>query len=124
MDDRAAIEAAIAAFVRGYASGDLEGVLAYYDADLIKLRQGAASESKEDVSRRVEEVFREHDTRVDVVNDEVAVSGNMAYTRGSYRVTLRPRAGGEIITVDRRYLEIWRKRDGRWVVFRTMDNTA
>ena len=39
------------------------------------------------------------------------------------KITLTPKADGEPQTIERRYLEIWRKEDGRWRVARTMDNT-
>ena len=44
--------------------------------------------------------------------------------RGTFRVTLTPKAGGEAQTIDRRYLELWRKENGRRLVVRTMDNVG
>ncbi|HSB09993.1 MAG TPA: DUF4440 domain-containing protein [Blastocatellia bacterium] len=122
MSDQKAIESAIAEFVKAYNAGDIDGVLAYYADDLIKIRNGAAAETKSDTARRVAAVFEKFRSRVDVVNDEVRTSGDIAYTRGSFRVTLTPKTGGDSQVIERRYLEIWRKENGRWVVARTMDN--
>ena len=64
-----------------------------------------------------------YEGHLDVHNDEVEVSGDMAFTRGTLSIRLVPRDGsGAVQTLDRRYLEIWRKRSGRWLVVRTMDN--
>jgi ketosteroid isomerase-like protein len=124
MTERDEIEAAINAFIAAYNSGDLNGVLDSYDDSLIKLRQGATPETKSEVARRLARVFETFRTRVEVLNQEIEVGGDLAFSRGRFRVTLTPRAGGARRELQRRYLEIWRRRGGRWRVARTMDNTA
>ena len=118
------IKRAIEEFIKAYNSGDIDAVLACYGDDLVKLRQGAPAETMPEVARRVAEVFNKSHSRVDVSNDEILVAGELAFTRGSFRVTLTPKAGGETQTIDRRYLEVWRKENGRWLVVRTMDNVG
>jgi ketosteroid isomerase-like protein len=118
------IKRAIDEFVNAYNSGDIDAVLACYGDDLVKLRQGAPPETKPEVARRVAEVFKNFHSRVDVKNEEILVAGELAFTRGSFRVTLTPKAGGESQTINRRYLELWRKENGRWLVVRTMDNVG
>jgi ketosteroid isomerase-like protein len=118
------IKRAIDEFIIAYNSGDIRAVLSCYADDLVKLRQGAPPETKPEVARRVVEVFDKFHTRVDVSNDEILVAGELAFTRGNFRVTLTPKAGGEAQTIDRRYLELWRKENGRWLVVRTMDNVG
>lgn len=122
MSEPQAIAATISEFVNAYNAGDLDRVLAYYGDDLVKVRQGARPETKSETARRLAEVFAQFHSRVEVVTDEIHASGEMAFTRGSFRVTLTPKAGGEAQIIERRYLEIWRKEGGRWLVVRTMDN--
>ncbi len=122
--DREAILAAVESFAVAYNSGDLDTLLAYYDEELIKIRQGAALEGKPEVARRVREAFARFETSVEVRNAEVEVAGDLAFTRGVYHVTLTSRADGQSQTHTRRYLEIWRKRGGVWRVARTMDNAG
>jgi len=124
MSEHEAILAAIQAFVVAYNSGNMTELLARYDDDLVKMRQGADPESKQETARRLREVFDRFNTHVEVSNTEVVVSGDIAFTRGSFRVTLTPRDGGERQLISRRYLEIWRKRVGAWKVARTMDNVG
>ena len=123
MNDKKAIESSITEFISAYNAGDLEKVLAYYAEDLIKVRNGAPPETKQETAPRIAAVFEKFRTRVDVVNEEIQTSGELAFVRGRFRVTLTPKAGGDQQTIDRRFLEIWRKVNGRWVVARTMDNT-
>jgi uncharacterized protein (TIGR02246 family) len=123
MSDREAILQAIQSFAASYNSGDLAGLLSYYADDLVKLRQGAPADSKVETERRLKDVFARFATRVDVENLETEVAGEMAFTRGTFVVTLAPRDGGETQRIGRRYLEVWRKREGRWCVARTMDNS-
>jgi ketosteroid isomerase-like protein len=122
MTSEAEITTAIAEFVKAYNSGDIQAMLACYGDDLVKLRQGALPETKPEVAQRVAEVFTQYHSRVGVNIDEVVAAGEFAFTRGSFRVTLAPKAGGETQTIDRRYLEIWRREHNRWLVVRTMDN--
>jgi uncharacterized protein (TIGR02246 family) len=124
MSGRDEVQAAIDGFIAAYNSGDLNGVLDSYDDSLIKLRQGATPETKSEVARRLARLFESFRTRVEVLNQEIEVSGDLAFARGRFRVTLTPRAGGARRELQRRYLEIWRNRAGRWRVARTMDNTA
>jgi len=120
--DRDQIAAAIDAFIVAYNAGDVAGIVAYYGDDLIKDRQGSAAETKEEVAQRIEQFFGQYRAELSVSNDEIVASGDIAYTRGSLKIRLAPRAGGPAQTIERRFLEIWRKRDGRWLVVRTMDN--
>jgi ketosteroid isomerase-like protein len=122
MDEQGEIARAIDGFINAYNAGDLEAVLAYYGDDLIKLRHGALPETKVETAARIAAVFEQFDTRVEVVNEEIGVSGDQAFTRGTFQVTLTPKAGGESQLIERRYLEIWRRENGRWLVVRTMDN--
>lgn len=122
MSDQQEIEATISGFINAYNAGNIDRVLAYYGDDLIKVRHGAPPETKLETARRLAEVFAQFRCRVDVVTDEVRASGEMAFTRGSFRLTLTPKAGGETQIIKRRYLEIWRKEGGRWLVVRAMDN--
>jgi ketosteroid isomerase-like protein len=124
MEDQSSIKAAIEQFIAAYNNGNLNGVLACYSDDLIKTRNGAPAENKSETARRLADVFANFHSRVEVENEELIVSGNYAFTRGSFRVTLKPKNGGDSAIIERRYLELWQKEDGRWLVMRTMDNQA
>jgi len=124
MTDRQQIEAAIARFIAAYNAGDAAGLASCYDPDLIKLRQGAPPESRDETAARIAKVMEGYTGRLEVRNDEFLISGDLAVVRGELRLELTPRAGGDTQALQRRFLEVWRKKNGRWLVFRTMDNAA
>lgn len=122
MSERQQIERAISEFGRAYREADLQSVMDYYTDDLVKVRYGAPPETKEELKQRLIDVFDRFQTAVEVETDEICSSGELAFSRGSFHVTLTPKAGGSAQQISRRYLEIWRKEQGRWLVARTMDN--
>lgn len=123
MGDREEIEAAVARFRAAYEAGDARALSDCYSASLLKLRQGAAPETKDETIRRIEQVLAESTGSLEVWNDELEVSGDLGFIRGRFVVTLTPRKGGTALVVQRRFLEIWKREDGTWRVYRTMDNT-
>lgn len=116
------ILAAIDGFRAAYESGDLARLADYYCDDLLKLRQGAAAETKDVVLERVAGVFEAYQPALDVDNEEIRVRGDLAVVRGRFVVTLTPRRAGEPARIARRFLEVWCRHSGRWAVCRTMDN--
>jgi len=124
MSDEEQIKQAIAQFVEAYNAGDADRIASYYADDLVKLRAGAPAEAKDDTVRRVKDVMARFQGHLEVHNDEIVVAGNMAFTRGRLLITLTPRAEGAPQTIERRFLEVWRKDAGRWRVIRAMDNAG
>jgi len=120
---RAAIAEQIARFIGAFERGDSETLLSIYSDELLKFRQGAPDEPKAETARRLRGVFQNFDGHLEVENVETLVSGDLAVARGSFIVTLTPKAGGRSQILRRRYLEIWRRQGGLWRVVRTMDNS-
>jgi ketosteroid isomerase-like protein len=116
---------AVEQFRHAFATGNLEGVKEYYSDELLKFRAGVPPEGKTAVVTRLRETFRNYNGHVEVTNDEIIVEGGLAFARGTYVVTLTPKAGGgDAQIVRRRFVEVW-KREGRvWRAFRAMDNAG
>ncbi len=56
--------------------------------------------------------------------EEVEFGGDWAFVRGTSPVTLTPKAGGELIQDEGKYLSIRKKQpDGSWKIFRTIWNS-
>jgi ketosteroid isomerase-like protein len=122
--DKDRIAAATQSFITAYNAGDLQGVMSHYTDDLVKCRQGGSIENKKDVGARMFLVFRDFTGDLYVTNEEIEVHGDMAFTRGTFKAVLTPKAGGKEQIFERRFLEILRKEGNSWLVARTMDNTA
>jgi ketosteroid isomerase-like protein len=118
------IRKTIAAFAEAYRSRNLEAIGNSYSDDLIKDRAGFPGERKPETLDRIRQVFAECDTQIYVSVDELHVSGDLAYVRGWFSVTLTVRSSEETKHFRRRYLEIWCNEGGTWRVIRTMDNES
>jgi ketosteroid isomerase-like protein len=106
VNDRALIEEAIADFIAAYNRGDVTAVLDCYSDDLVKLRQGADAETKQQTSARLADTLRENVGRLAVQNDEIVVSGDIAFTRGILRIVLTRKGPGEEQRFERRLVEL------------------
>jgi ketosteroid isomerase-like protein len=122
MTDREAIEEQIRSFVDAYNAEDIEGVMRCYSGDMLKIRHGAQPENRWDTEQRVLGVMHAFRGHLTVETHEISVAGGMAHTRGSLRIVLEPRAGGPAQEIERLFLEICRKENGRWLVTRAIDN--
>ena len=119
---RAAIMASIERFRVAFEAGDINVIADTYTDDLVKLRHAAPKENKQEVVRRVADTFRDYTGHLEVAVDEIIVSGDFAFTRGTLSVTLTPRAGGPAKVVRRRSVELWRRDADVWRACRTIDN--
>jgi len=122
MDGRAD-EQAIARFLAADNGGDVANLL---ERQLRRRSREAQARGRGrrhgDLATRLRKTFAQYHGQLVVQNDEPVVAGDLAYARGTLSVTLTPRDAGEPVRVTRRFIEIWRKRAGRWLVVRTMDN--
>jgi uncharacterized protein (TIGR02246 family) len=62
-----------------------------------------------------ESMFGEFILKMVITNKEVRVAGDLAFVRGTYTFSLTPKAGGETVMTDGKYLSIVeRQADGSW----------
>jgi ketosteroid isomerase-like protein len=60
-----------------------------------------------------------------IKNEEIQLSGNFGFARGTYSALLVPKAGGEEIPIDGKYLTIFKKQaDGTWKIYRDAFNSS
>lgn len=123
MTDQDAINQQVQRFIVAYNAADVDGIMKCYARDLIKTREGAAPEGYAETEARLRGFMQRFSGHLTVTNDEITVAGDLAYIRGSLKITITPRGGGAAQLFERRFLEIWRKEGGEWLVARTMDNT-
>jgi ketosteroid isomerase-like protein len=105
-------------------SGNIGGIEEYYSDDLLKFRAGVPAEGKIDVLTRLRATFPNYSCHVEVTNDEIIVEGGLAFARGIYVLTLKPKAGGDAQVLRRRFLEVWRRECHVWRAFRAMHNVG
>lgn len=120
---RALIDSVRTGFVIAYEAGDVEALLAYYDEDYLDMSMGVDTRGKEQMKRAFEDSFAKSDRGLEIHPEEVLIQGKWAMERGTFTIRLTDRSTGAESLSHRRYLEILiRRDDGRWYIFRDLDN--
>src|SRR6185503_1574610 len=93
-----------------------------FSADFTDEQQGTPDAmDKAQVTKLFKQVFAKYDTSIDAVTDELRASGDMAFDRGHYTLTLTPKAGGAPVVQQGHFLEVWRREGGTWRVQHIVD---
>ena len=121
--DRAAIDSAGQTFVKNVLASDYTALVkAYYADDAILLPPNMPAATGHAAIEAVLRTFPPI-TAFTIQQEELAGTGDLAYQRGRYRMTLAP-PGMAAIPDSGKYLEIWRKgADGTWKIVRDMFNS-
>ena len=120
--DTAAIESQLrqaeARWNQAYAAHDAAALAGMYADDAALANPGSALASGAAAIRRDTAAFAaDRNLRVQFASDriQVAASGDLAYTRGHYTLTMTDPATGRPSTSSGSYLTVWRKQaDGAW----------
>ena len=128
-DTRAADESAIrdldAQWSKTAAAHDLDGTVAYYTDDAVVLAPNAPIAKDRAAIRAIWAPMCAADASIswDATQVEVARSGDLGYSTGTYQVTMKDEQGKPV--ADRgKFLEVWKKQaDGKWKVAADVFNT-
>lgn len=122
MNDVYAINVAKTEFREAYETGDVERLLAVFDADgFTDMSHQHASNygagANAGLRERAASLFSEYSVKLSVIIIDVVVQGSMAHDYGWHEFTLTPRGGGAPIRKRERYFEMWTKKpSGSWKV--------
>lgn len=127
MNDLYAINAAKTAFREAFNCGDVDGLVAIADANLVNFSDGQPSEFGEsgiDAWRnRLTALFGRFTAKLSIIVIEIRLQGDTAYDYGWHDLTLTPRDGRQPIHRRDRYVDIWRKnKEDKWKLWMYMDN--
>ena len=123
--DVEAINQLPAKFAAALNAGDLDGVMAGFTDDAVRMPPNApAIIGKESIRSLMQANLDQNTYQLDNPPEEVQVSGDWAFARGTYTVTVTPKAGGESIQLEGKYLVIFQKQaDGCWKAARDIWNS-
>ncbi len=106
--------------LEAFQARDADRIAAYYAEDAVFFMPGRAPVAgREAVARTMEEDLSDAGFSLDLAGQktEVSASGDMAYTRGTFRASYTNPQTGKIETVGGNYLQVFRKQaDGSWKV--------
>ena len=123
-EDRAALNGMIEPYVAAYNAADVESVLAFYDEQVVRMPPNAPSTvGHAGLRLALEETFALGTPEISILQDELIVSGEIAFGRGNYTVTITPEDGDPTV-LNGKYLNVSRKLpDGSWKIARAMFNS-
>jgi len=123
--DIAAIEEIWDNYALGMITGDLDLWMSLYTDDIVKmLPDEPAVFGKEDLRTSMKPLFDNFTIEMAINNKEVQVAGDWAFSRGTFTATLTPKAGGEPLYMDGKYLDILeRQAGGSWKIARDCFNS-
>lgn len=100
-------------FVAGFNTGDLDRMMRFYADDYVDVNLRHPRQTKAERREYYRRLLERGEFRVEVNPDEIVVSGEYGFARGT--ILLHPSdAGGQAQPRELRYVEIWRKFPDGW----------
>ena len=106
-------------FAAAATAGDIERWIALWIDDGIQMPPGVPRRvGKEEIRREMQPLFDLFDTSKMIIHtEEVRILGDRAYSHGTYTFEMAPKAGGDTIEVNGKFLTILAKQaDGSWKI--------
>ena len=118
--DKSALEAGAAAWMEAFGAKDIDAMTAFYAEDAVLLPPDAPAIFGRDAIRATMQEMFAAGLGIELEDLEIKVSGNLGYKAGRYRTR-----GEDGSLIDRgKYIEIWSKIDGNWVLHRDIWNSS
>jgi uncharacterized protein (TIGR02246 family) len=107
-------------------TGDLELWLSLWDDNGVRLAPDTpAAFGKEQIRDQMTIPFEQFTNKAVINNEEVEVAGDWAFSRGTYTLSITPKAGGEEVVIDGKYMTILKRQpDGSWKIYRDIYNSS
>ncbi len=127
--DQASATAAINDIWKEYSAslnaGDIDRWVALWTEDGVQMPPDeSAVVGKDRIRARNQAVADRFKFDIGITNEEVHTAGDWAFSRGTYKATLTPKAGGKQIPIDGKYMTILaRQGDGSWKIHRDIFNS-
>jgi uncharacterized protein (TIGR02246 family) len=123
-DESARIRAGTDAWVKSFNAGNAGAVVALYAEDAVVMPPGVpmargTAAIKEMLAKEIAGAKKGGVTFVLMTEDEVGMSGDLAWHSGTYRATDK---AGKVVDSGK-YLETWHKANGKWRIIRDMWNS-
>ena len=123
--DIEAVKAIPAKYAVAYNAADTAGLAAVYANDAIRMPPNEPPVvGNEAITASFQAIFDQFTPGLKLSPEEVNVDGGLGFIRGTYEITLTPRAEGETMQDDGKYVVIVQKQsDGSWKTYRAIWNS-
>ena len=123
--DIAAVNALRDSFTTAMNAGDGTAIGNLYTADgASQHNHDKTVAGREAITASQNAMFSQFTVKAEITPNETMTMGDFGFDRGTYRMTMTPKAGGDAITDEGRYIVLLRKEaDGSWKVSSDIDNS-
>jgi ketosteroid isomerase-like protein len=106
------------AWKKGMEAGDVDAIMKLYGSDAVLWMPDAPVARGEKAIRESYAGLLGANTVKDVefFDDHEELSGNVGGHWGRFKMTLVPKSGGAPVTMVGRFTEVWKRKQGRWVL--------
>src|SRR5689334_10262728 len=124
-DAHAAANAIFAKYAASLAAGDADGWATLWTEDGVQMPPAAPPVvGKSQIREKLRSLLAQFRFDMRIHIDEVRSAGDWAFARGMYDATLTPKAGGQRIPIDGKFMTILaRQPDGSWRIHRDIFNS-
>ncbi|MGE0581563.1 MAG: DUF4440 domain-containing protein [Steroidobacteraceae bacterium] len=108
------------AWVAAYSKGDVDAILALYAEDAVVMPPGVPAATNHEALREflTTDIATSAGTTLELGASTSGVSGHLGWHAGAF--TVKDTAGNAVGAG--KYMEVWRKQDGKWLILRDMWN--
>jgi len=116
----------VRALETAFNAGDAQAVAALFADDAVLMASQQADEvGRAEILKSYAEQFSAYTIQLRGVAVETQLFGDYGFSRGTYEFTLLPKAGGDPIVDDGRFLTVLQRQpDGSWKAIREMSNSS
>jgi uncharacterized protein (TIGR02246 family) len=118
--DEAILAKGAARWMEAFNKGDADAYAAMYAVDAVVAPPNAPAIFGRDAIRAAKAASASTDFAIELEDLEIVIQGDLGYKAGRYRI----RATDGTLVDRGKYLEIWRKIDGRWLIHRDIYNSS
>jgi uncharacterized protein (TIGR02246 family) len=124
--DPAPINALRDQYSAAYNANDAAAVANLYADDAVSMGNHQATlEGKQAIQAYLQGQFEQNTVAMTISPQETEIAGDWAYDRGTFTITLTPKAKGKAAEDAGRYIVVLKKQaDGSWKVYREIDNSS
>ena len=123
--DRAAVNNIRLEFEAGENTGDLDRMTRYLAADVVAMPPNRAiTKGSAALTESLRGFLGAYKVDVKYTTDEIVLSGDWAFERGTAVETMTPKAGGAAETTNAKYLWLYHRNNGKWELARLMWNSS
>ena len=123
--DEAAINAIWSKYISSLEAGDIDAWLSLWTEDGVQMPPNEPPViGKDQLRARTGGALDVFAVEIDITNQEIGISSNIAFSRGVYTATFAPKDGSEPIPVDGKFMTILKRQaDGGWKIHRDIFNS-